>query len=108
MDGFALAFLYSALRAMTDTSTASNLLLLVGVAYFVGFWSTGATPGQRILGLRVVTAAGTPPSVGRSLVRYLAAILSALVIFLGLIWVAFDPKKQSWHDKIAGTFVVRT
>jgi uncharacterized RDD family membrane protein YckC len=30
-----------------------------------------------------------------------------LPLFIGLIWVAFDKKKQSWHDKLAGTVVVR-
>jgi len=40
-------------------------------------------------------------------VRALGCFLSLLVCGLGFIWVAFDQEKQSWHDKIAGTVVVR-
>ena len=46
-------------------------------------------------------------SVGQSIGRYLAYFLSTLPFGLGLLWVAWDPKKQGWHDKLAGTVVVR-
>jgi uncharacterized RDD family membrane protein YckC len=44
----------------------------------------------------------------QGLLRYVGLIISFLVIFIGVIWVAFDPNKQGWHDKIAGTYVVKT
>ncbi len=50
---------------------------------------------------------GGVPSVRQCIVRYFAYILSAIPLCLGYIWVAFDPKKQAWHDKLAGTVVVR-
>jgi uncharacterized RDD family membrane protein YckC len=43
-----------------------------------------------------------------ALIRYVGLIISCLVIFIGVIWAAFDANKQGWHDKIAGTYVVKT
>jgi uncharacterized RDD family membrane protein YckC len=42
-----------------------------------------------------------------ALVRGLGAAFSILVFFLGFLWIAWDRDKQGWHDKIAGTVVVR-
>jgi uncharacterized RDD family membrane protein YckC len=82
---------------------------LVGLVYFIGFWSLrGQTPGMIPLRLRVVKAAdGTRPDWVTGLLRYVGLIISFAVILLGVIWVAFDARKQGWHDKIASTFVVR-
>ncbi len=61
-----------------------------------------------MLSLRVVDAeSGKTLSVGQAAARYLCYIISALPLCLGFIWVAFDRKKQGWHDKIAQTVVVR-
>ncbi|MFW2124742.1 RDD family protein, partial [Acinetobacter ursingii] len=45
--------------------------------------------------------------VGQGIIRYIGYIPATLVLFIGLIWVAFDSKKQGWHDKMAKTVVVR-
>ena len=67
-----------------------------------------ATPGKIAIGARIVDArTGQPPSTGQLVGRYLGYYLSTLVLFLGFIWVAFDERKQGWHDKLAGTVVVR-
>ena len=67
-----------------------------------------ATPGKMAISARVVDArTGGPLGVGQSIVRYLGYFVSTIPFGLGLLWVAFDPKKQGWHDKIAGTVVVR-
>ncbi len=61
-----------------------------------------------LLSLRVVDATtGNTLSVGQSLGRYLGYYVSTIPLLIGLIWVAFDSKKQGWHDKLAGTVVVR-
>jgi uncharacterized RDD family membrane protein YckC len=79
----------------------------VGTVLFWRLWQ--ATPGKAMLSLRVVDAeSGKTLSVGQSVVRYLCYILSMLPLGLGFIWIAFDRKKQGWHDKIAQTVVVRT
>jgi uncharacterized RDD family membrane protein YckC len=83
--------------------------LAVELLYFVVLWSKfGGTLGQRMLGLHVVDAAtGQNIGIGRAIGRFIGYVISALALDIGLIWVAFDPRKQGWHDKIASTFVVR-
>ena len=76
----------------------------------VAFWLTRqATPGKMLLSLKIVDARtlgalSTPQAIG----RYFGYYLSTMVFFLGLIWVGFDRRKQGWHDKLAGTVVIRT
>jgi uncharacterized RDD family membrane protein YckC len=61
-----------------------------------------------MLGLHVVGAAtGRNIGIGRAIGRYVGYLVSAAVLLIGLIWAAFDPRKQGWHDKMASTFVVR-
>lgn len=73
------------------------------------FWMyKSATPGKMIIGAKIVDArTGQKPSDGQFVGRYFAYFLSALPLFLGFIWVAFDERKQGWHDKLANTVVVR-
>jgi len=67
-----------------------------------------ATPGKMALKLRIVDAvSGETASVRQCCIRYFGYLISALPLGLGLIWVAFDQRKQGWHDKMAGTVVVR-
>ena len=100
---------YSA--AMQTTGFVDILLTWIFPAVAViWFWvAKQATPGKMLLSLRVVDAkTGGNLSVGQSLVRYVGYFVSAIPFCLGLIWVGFDNKKQGWHDKIAGTVVVRS
>ena len=79
--------------------------------FFTLLWSSvggGQTLGMRLLGLRVVDRDGMLIGYGTAVLRYIGLILSAAAILIGLVWVAFDPHKQGWHDHIAGTFVIRT
>lgn len=73
------------------------------------FWiSRQATPGKMAVGARIVDAkTGGKASTGQLLGRYAGYYLATIPLLLGLIWVAFDPRKQGWHDKLAGTVVVR-
>ncbi|HOY70530.1 MAG TPA: RDD family protein [Methylotenera sp.] len=73
------------------------------------FWlKKQATPGKMALSVKVVDAnTGQTLSVGQSIGRYLAYFVSLLPLGIGVIWVAFDSKKQSWHDKLANTVVIR-
>ena len=71
------------------------------------FWKQ-ATPGKMAFSAKIVDAeTGKEPSIGQYIGRYFAYIISAIPFCLGFIWVAFDSKKQGWHDKLAGTVVVR-
>lgn len=76
--------------------------------YSVAMWSSkGTTIGGIICGLKVVRLDDRPIEWSVALVRALGGFLSLAVAGLGFIWVAFDDDKQSWHDKIAGTTIVR-
>ena len=82
--------------------------LIVALAYFAGLWAwKGTTIGGIVLKLHVVRCDGQPVTFLAALVRGLAAALSVIVLFLGFLWIAWDHDKQGWHDKIAGTVVVR-
>ncbi|MEO8311025.1 MAG: RDD family protein [Caldimonas sp.] len=74
------------------------------------FWLTKqATPGKMLVSLRVVDAkTGATLSPGQAIGRYLAYYVSTIPLCLGFFWVAFDRRKQGWHDKLAGTVVIRT
>ena len=79
------------------------------VVLTVWFWTKYlGTPGKMVLRLKVVDAntgrgISTPQAIG----RYLAYYISALPLFLGFIWVGIDKQKQGFHDKLAGTVVIR-
>lgn len=76
----------------------------------VWFWrARQATPGKMLIGARVVDAnTGEPLSVGQCVARYLGYFVSAVVVGLGYLWVLGDRRRQGWHDKIAGSVVVRS
>ena len=67
-----------------------------------------ATPGKIAIGAKIVDeASGNAPSTGQLVGRYFGYFVSTIPLFLGFIWVAFDSKHQGWHDKLAGTVVIR-
>jgi uncharacterized RDD family membrane protein YckC len=122
LDGIVLAVIGAALGPLAGTGSvvqtstgvamnyqASGLQALLGLLYYVGFWAwRGQTPGMIPFKLRVVMAdTGQKPDIVRALLRYVGLIISFVVLLLGVIWVAFDARKQGWHDKIASTVVVR-
>lgn len=92
--------------AIWSISAAS---VLIPVAYTVGFWvSSGATPGKMVFGMRILQAeTGMPITTGQAIGRFFGYFISSLVFGLGFLWVAFDGRKQGWHDKLAGTVVIR-
>ena len=81
---------------------------VISVGYFVYYWGMGSTRGMRFFQLAVVDAqTGQPIGFGRAAMRYLGYVISVIPCYIGLIWAAFDPKKQGWHDKIANSVVVQ-
>lgn len=89
--------------------TGGGRLALFGLAaYAAVLWKiNGTTIGGVICGLKVVRLDGRPIDWGTAIVRTLGCFLSLAVAGLGFIWVVIDDQSQSWHDKIAGTTVVR-
>jgi len=74
------------------------------------FWIiSSATPGKMVLKLKIVSAETFGPVKKHNLLlRYMAYLISAAPLCLGYLWIAFDKKKQGWHDKIANTVVIYT
>jgi uncharacterized RDD family membrane protein YckC len=96
-----------------STSLVAGLLavagLLVDVLYFAGFWSTaGQTPGMRLMHLRVVDPSGSPPGLGRSLVRLAGLVLAILLVFTGFLPALVDDRRRALQDFLAGTVVLYT
>ena len=73
------------------------------------FWTyKSATPGKMIFRAVIVDEkTGNKPSTKQFIIRYLGYYVSSIVLGLGFFWIAWDKKKQGWHDKMAGTVVIR-
>jgi uncharacterized RDD family membrane protein YckC len=81
---------------------------LLSLAYFPFFWArSGQTPGMRLFGLHVVRDTdGGKISGGQAILRLFGYWVSAVVFYLGFIWIFIDARRRGWHDLIAGTVVI--
>ncbi|MEZ5174892.1 MAG: RDD family protein [Acidimicrobiia bacterium] len=111
--GGVAALVDSAIESMGFTPNIAMTVIYVWMipvivgAYFIMLWSlTGRTIGKWFMGLKVIGSDGTPPSLWRSIVRYFGYVVSAVVFWLGYVWVLVDDERQGWHDHLAGTHVV--
>jgi uncharacterized RDD family membrane protein YckC len=89
-----------------------NVLSLVAGLLYHGLLEggpSGQTIGKKVCNIRVVDADTYQPGigVGRGIGRYFARMLSTIVCLLGYLWMLWDPKKQTWHDKIVSSLVVK-
>ena len=102
LDALLVGFLLGVLRH------AFHMELLALAAYGAVMWKLrGSTVGGIVFDLQVVRLDGRAVDWETAIVRALACFLSLAVVGLGFFWIAFDDAKQAWHDKIAGTVVVR-
>lgn len=86
----------------------AHLELVVLAAYGAVMWKVrGSTVGGIVFDLHVVRLDGRTLDWETAIIRALGCFLSLAVAGLGFIWIAFDGNRQAWHDKIAGTVVVR-
>ena len=82
-------------------------MLIVNSAYFTFFHgSTGQTLGKMVCKLKVVRLNGGPLGYGKAFLRWVGYLVSS-ILYLGFLWAAWDRNKQGWHDKIAGTYVIK-
>jgi uncharacterized RDD family membrane protein YckC len=94
--------------AMSLIRPFNDFHIVVLAIYGAVMWKLrGTTVGGIVFDLHVVRVDGRPVDWETAIVRALGCFLSLFVVFLGFIWIAFDPNRQAWHDKIAGTVVVR-
>ena len=115
IDAIGIGIIAAAVSGILGGDTSSRqyqgISILLQAAYFTYFWSAagkGQTLGSRALNIRVVKTDGSYLDYPGAFLRYIGFFISCLVFLLGVIWAAFDAQKQGWHDKIAGTYVVRT
>ncbi len=89
--------------------TANLISLVISWLYFALLESSerGATVGKMAVGLRVVTSDGRRLSFLNATGRYFAKFISAIILGIGFIMVAFTDKKRGLHDMIAGTLVIK-
>ncbi len=90
-------------------SIAGIAYSLIFFFYFLIGHSFGATIGKKIVGIRLTTYNGRNPGFWRALIREtIGRFLASIIFYLGYLWIAWDAHKQGWHDKIVGTFCIRT
>jgi uncharacterized RDD family membrane protein YckC len=82
--------------------------ILPAIAIIVFWIYRRATPGKMVFKAVIVDEkTGNKPDLRQWIVRYLGYYVSIIGLGLGILWVAWDQKKQGWHDKMAGTVVIR-
>jgi uncharacterized RDD family membrane protein YckC len=92
----------------TNWNYMNLVVFVLNMAYFTFFLGTrGQTPGKMLCGLKVIRLDGSPVGYGQAAVRTLGYYLNHFTLCIGFLWVAFDPRKQGLHDKIAGTLEIR-
>jgi uncharacterized RDD family membrane protein YckC len=110
-----LTYFYGAeywIRTGSLIAGPADLLLnwiLPAIAVILFWIYRQATPGKMAIGAKIVDAKTLgKPSTGQLVIRYLGYYVSIIPLMLGILWVGFDARKQGWHDKLAGTLVVRS
>jgi uncharacterized RDD family membrane protein YckC len=108
-DLFLLAGASLAVHAFVSGAVGAVLIAVLPLAYFVGLWATtGRTFGLWLVGARVVRQEdGRRLGFRRSLIRLVGYAANLASCSLGFAWAAIDWRKQGWHDKMAGSYVVR-
>ena len=105
-----LQFVISPPEQPLDGQLLNFIVLAIPVAYHWYFWThrDGQTPGKFAMGIRVIKTDGEQLSDVDALIRAIGYHVSALLLGLGFFWAILDSKNQTWHDKMARTYVVRT
>lgn len=95
-------------NAMLNRHNDDGFYFFLLIAYHIAFWAwKGTTLGGIIVNLRVIRTDGADPRPADAVIRALSGIFSIVALGIGYLWMLQDPEKQTWHDKIAGTLVVK-
>jgi uncharacterized RDD family membrane protein YckC len=110
LTGIAAAILGRPFGTSPQTVHGSWIEWVISFVYFTALIGGRAqTLGDAALGIRVVDVRdvpGEPIGYGRAAIRWLVAIPSGALLALGYLWMLWDPKKQTWHDKAAGSLPI--
>lgn len=95
-------------NAVLDMSRHDGFFFLLLLTYHIAFWAwRGTTLGGIICNLRVIRTHGAELRPPDAIVRGLSSVFSIAALGIGCLWMLQDPERQMWHDKIAGTLVVK-
>jgi uncharacterized RDD family membrane protein YckC len=104
-----LAALIDGIILMLLSRIFGNVGTFFAVLYTIIFWvGQSATPGKMICNLKIVRTDGEKLTITDALIRYICYWVSAIPLFAGFVWIILDDQKQGWHDKLAGTYVIKT
>lgn len=105
--GFAVTLIIGAPES-ADAGAAQGVLTvsLIKLGYGYIFNPRGWSPGKVVVGLRIVNHDGEPPGLRWGLMRTVGTVFSE-IFYVGYLWAVFDSRRQTWHDKLARTYVVR-
>ena len=117
IDSIVVVVLLGIAAVMDDASYAGGGILIIGWLLSMLYWlgptaRSGQTWGKKMVGIRVVLADGSPPGWGRAFMRQVvgvgieAVLMYAIIGLVSYLWPLWDKNHQTWHDKIAGTYVV--
>jgi uncharacterized RDD family membrane protein YckC len=107
VNGIVSAVLGGAMRDSGQT-LASAIGIIISLVYEVYFFtSTGQTIGMKIMNIKLVDANGQLLSTGSAVVRVIVAYVSGIILLIGYLMMLWDSKKQTLHDKAAGSYVIR-
>lgn len=115
IDGIIIGIVMSALSALIPSlksadlgsqySTVQFILLTAYSVVLLSLWQ--ATVGKKVMGVIVTAEDGSKAPVGKLVVRELMKLVSAAILLIGYLMMLWDPRKQTLHDKAAGTVVVK-
>jgi uncharacterized RDD family membrane protein YckC len=96
-------------RLMGDMLTHLSIQTVILGIVFIALWMHwGSSPGKMLLKCHIVDAkTGGPASTRQLVIRYIGYYISLVPLGLGFFWIGLDARKQGWHDKLAGTLVVK-
>jgi uncharacterized RDD family membrane protein YckC len=109
IDGVILSIVAGLLFVITRSSGGFAMSTLVHFLYYWYFWTQrdGQTPGKSVTRIKVIRVNGMSLSAGDAVLRFVGYWISSIFFGLGYFWALFDAQSQAWHDKIAGTYVVK-
>lgn len=102
------AILVAIICELLDWNRYEGTYPMVLLGYHIAFWAwKGTTLGGIVCSLRVIRTHGAELRPADALIRGLTSVLSLAALGIGFLWMLWDPEQQTWHDKIAGTLVVK-
>jgi len=107
IDGILLGVVSVVLSIVVGNNGGRGLGTLLTLGYFAYYEGTrGQTIGKQVMNIRVVKTNGDEMTIGDGVVRSFIRLVSGIACGLGFFWALWDPERQTWHDKVANTYVV--